>query len=75
MKTFYPGSQLQSQASRQQGSQQTGTKWVSAGGADQVSKATETPTVLPIARKRESRGSEVSRAKVCMYNYADYSNS
>jgi len=58
--TFYPGLQLQSQATRQPTSEQTGPKPGSVGGAkqisvgvaDQVSKATEIPTIKTTAVKQ-----------------------
>ena len=68
VKTFYPGSQLQSQSqASRQGSQQTEAKCISANG---VSKATEIPTVPPTAHKRGSSESEASKAKVHVAMYA-----
>lgn len=57
MMTFYPGLQLQSQATRQPASEQTGpkpggAKQISVGVADQVSKATEIPTIKTTAVKQ-----------------------
>lgn len=64
------------QASQQTGAEQVsrgGTKQVSVGGtklggADQVNKATEIPTISPTARKRGSSRSEMSGSKVHAYN-------
>lgn len=60
MMTFYPGLQLQSQATRQLASEQTGpkpgsvagVKQISVGVAYKVSKATEIPTIKTTAVKQ-----------------------